>query len=208
MISLAALAVFSGLSLNLLLQFALGTASVAGDSFHKKKAGRELPLVQLGFLFISALFLWVFFNYIVPAYWRGFSEFFLFFPLSALVCMGLELLEERILPQVFPQIFPNPGTKINKVFSAFTAYDGLVPASLMITTFVAGNFADAFILTLFFALGNLTAMLILDEIRRKSALEWMPRYLRGSPLILISMGLLSLISVSVAGICFKILEVF
>ena len=203
MISLAALAIFSGLSLNLLLQFALGTSSVAADSFHKKKTGGEIPLAQFGFLFISALFLWVFFNKIVPAYWKGFSEFFLFFPLSALACIGLELLTERVLPLIF-----KGKKKIIKIFSSFTAYDGLVPASLIITSFVAENFAAAFVLSLFFALGNLTAMLILNEIRRKSTLEWMPRHLRGSPLILISMGLLSLISVSVAGIFFKILEVF
>ena len=95
-----------------------------------------------------------------------------------------------------------------KVFSAYTAYDGLVPASFMITFALAENFAGAVVLSLFFALANLAAMLILNEIRRRSALEWVPRCLRGSPLILISMGLLSLLSASAAGICFKILEVF
>lgn len=210
MIPLAGLAVFSGLSLNLLLQFALGTTGVASDSSHKKDPGRRLPLEQFGILFVSVLFLWILFNYMVPAYWRGFSEYFLYFPLSALVCMGFELLCERILPRLLPQNSadknPKPGEK--KIFSAISAYDGLVPASLMITSFVADSFTGAFVLALFFAAGNLAAMLILNEIRRRSALEWVPRYLRGSPLILVSMGLLSLISASAAGICLKILEIF
>lgn len=208
MISLIGMAVFSGLSLNLLLQFALGTAGSASDDVHKGVlASRELPVVQLTFLFISVFILWIFFTYFFPAHWRGFLEYFLFFPISALVCMGLELLGDRIFPRIFNQV-SQPSGGIKKVFSAFTAYDGLVLASLLITCFAAKNFADAFILTLFFAIGNMTAMLVLNEIRRKSTIESIPQYLRGSPLIFISMGLLSLISVFAAGICFKILEAF
>jgi len=203
MVSLAALAIFSGLSLNLLLSFALGAAGTAGDRLPKGQTTRELPVCQLCFLFISVLFLWVVFTHIFSPRWRGFSEYFLFFPLAALVCMGLEFL----LDQVFLRILPKQGSP-RKVFHALTAYDGLVPASLIITLAVAGSFVNAFILSLFFALGNMAAMLILNEIRRKSALEWVPRYLRGSPLILISMGLMSLIFASAAGLFFKILEVF
>ena len=203
MISLAALAIFSGLSLNLLLSFALGAAGTAGDKLPKGQTNRALPLCQLCFLFISVLFLWVVFTHIFPPRWRGFSEYFLFFPLSALVCIGLEFLVE----QVFLWILPKAGSP-KKVYHALTAYDGLVPASLLITLAVANNFVSAFTLALFFALGNLVAMLVLNEIRRKSALEWVPRFLRGSPLILISMGILSLVFASAAGLLFRILEIF
>ena len=201
------MAVFSGLSLNLLLQFALGTASTANGIVSKTETIKELPFVQLAILFLSSLFLWVFFTYLMPNYWKGFSEFFLFFPLSALVCMGLELLGKRVFSRFLPSFYPADGG-IKKVFSAFTSYEGLVPASLMITFLVAKDFISALVLTLFFAIGNLVAMLILNEIRRRSTLECIPHYLKGSPLILISMGLLSLITVSVAGICFRILEIF
>ena len=199
MISLAALAVFSGLSLNLLLQFALGTAGAASDTPSAGENKKQLPLFQFGVMFLSVLFLWVFFMHVLSPFWRGFSEYFLFFPLSALACMGFERLGERIAPKTV-------GKK--KVFSALTAYDGLVLASLVITIALGGNFVDAAVLSLFFVLGNLVAMIILNEIRRKSALEWVPRYIRGSPLILISMGLLSLISAAVAGILFKMLDIF
>jgi len=192
---LAALAVFSGLSLNLLLSFALG---ISGKAAFGDTSSRPLPLLQLGLLFVSVLFLWMFFSALLPPFWRGFSVYFLFFPVSALACMGLESLAARALPKT-------TGGR-EKVFSAFTAYDGLVPASLVLTFTLAGTFAGAVILSLFFALGNLAATLVLNEIRRKSTLERLPRCLRGSPLVLISMGLLSLVSVSVAGICFRILE--
>jgi len=203
MIPLAALAIFSGLSLNLLLSFALGAAGVAGDKVPKGQTKKELPLLQLGFLFGAVLFLWVFFNWLLPPFWKNFSEYFLFFPLSALMCMGLELLRERIVPRVFPGI-----GSMRKVFSAYTAYDGLVPASLIITFSLAWNFASAFVLALFFVFGILISILVLNEIRRKSTLERTPRFLRGSPLILVSMGLLSLVSAGAAVLCFKILEIF
>ena len=207
MSSLLGIAVFSGFSLNLLLQFALGTANTANGIVAKTENKKGIPFIQLAILFLSSLFLWTFFTYLLPNYWKGFSEFFLFFPLSALLCMGFEILGERLLKRFFPSFFP-ADRGIKKIFSAFTAYDGLIPASLMITFLVARDFLSALVLTLLFAAGNLVAMLILSEIHRKSTLEWIPHYLKGSPLILISMGLLSLISVSVAGICFKMLEIF
>ncbi len=203
MINIAGLAVFSGLSLNLLLQFALGTAGAAGDTDHKTNAKRELPLIQFCIFFISTLVLWVFFKYIMPGFWRVFSEYFLFFPLSAIVCMGFELFAERCLPQIYPKF-----TGLKKSFSAITAYDGLIPASLIITFIVAKTFTDVLVIALSFALGSLAAMLTLNEISRRSTLEWVPKYLRGTPLILISMGFLSLISIFAAGIFFRILEVF
>jgi electron transport complex protein RnfA len=192
---LAALAVFSGLSLNLFLQFALGASGIASDTSPEP---RPLPLFQLGVLFAAVLFLWVVFTYLTPSGSLGFLEYFLFFPVSALVCMRLELLAHRVFPK----------TGIKKCFSAYTAYDGLVPAALIITFTLAANFPGAFILALFFALCNIFSMLILNEIHRRSKLEWVPRFLRGSPIILISMGLLSLIFASAAVVCFKILDVF
>jgi electron transport complex protein RnfA len=79
---------------------------------------------------------------------------------------------------------------------------------LLITSALADSFAAALVLVLFFTAGNLAAALVLNEIRRRSSLEWVPRYVRGSPLSLISMGLLALVSGAAAGICFRILEVF
>ena len=203
MIYLAALAVFSGLSLNLLLLFALGAAGAASDvSSRDRLSLNRLPVSQFGILFLSVLFLWLVFSHVLPPNWKGFSEYFLFFPFSALTCAGFEFLGGRIYHRA-----TGKPEGIRKVFSAITAYEGLVPVSLFITLSLAVNLAEAATLALFFSLGNMTAMLILNEIRRRAALEKVPRFLRGSPLILLSMGLLSLIFGAAAGICFKILEV-
>jgi electron transport complex protein RnfA len=194
---LAFLAVFSGLSLNLILQLALGLGGAAGDNPRDGKS--PLTVFQMGILFLSVLLLWMVFHYILPPMPGEFLAYCLFFPLSALLCQGLESMGFRLFPKAAGGF---------RLFSAFTGYDGLVPVALFITFNVALGFTDALVLSFFFALGNLTAVLILSEIRRRSALEWVPPRLRGSPLILISMGLLSLIFSSAAGICFKILEKF
>ena len=207
LVFLANIAIFSSISLNLLLQFGLGTTGAAGDTGYKTEAKREIPFTQFFILFVSVLFLWMFFNYLAPASLRSFPEYFLFFPFSSLMCMGLEFLGERVFPKLLPGFFSH-FKGIRKTFNAFTAYEGLVPASLMIAFAIAGSFAGAFILALFFAIGNILATVILNEIRRRATLESVPRYLRGSPLILVSMGLLSLVSASAAGVFFKILEVF
>jgi electron transport complex protein RnfA len=190
---LAALAVFSGLSLNLIFQLALGIRGISEASKQKR-----IPLFQCGSLFVSVLFLWLICQYILRSLSGGFLEYFLFFPLASLVCMGIEALWNRIYPQI---------EKV-RVFSSLTAYDGLALASLMLTFNLAMNFTEAALLSFSFSLGCLLAMFILGEIRRRSLMEWVPHSLRGSPLAIISMGLLSMISASGAWICFRILESF
>jgi electron transport complex protein RnfA len=192
--NLAFLAVFAGLSCNMILHFALGAAGIAAD---RPKTEKIVPsAVQMGVLFLSVLLLWIVF-YILPAFPGGFPEYFLFFPLSALACLGLEKGIFRLFPKAAGG---------DRLFSAFTAYDGLASLALFLIYNLALGFAEALVLSFFFALGNLAAVLILGEIRRRSVLEWTPRHLRGSPLILISTGLLSLVFSAAAGICFAILN--
>ena len=204
MITFASLAIFSGLSLNLLLQFALGTAAAIKDDYPNTEMNRNVPFLQLGILFLSVLFLWVFFSFLVPPFWNVFALFFLFFPLSALVCFALEALAKIIFRRFFPQY----SNLVKIVYPALTAYEGLVPISLIITITLARSFSAAIVFSLFFSIGNMTAMLILNEIHRRSDLEWVPGYIRGTPLMLISMGFLSIISTAAAIILFRILEIF
>jgi Na+-translocating ferredoxin:NAD+ oxidoreductase RnfA subunit len=191
---LASLAVFSALSLNLILQFVLG----AGGAVFPVKTSRGylLPVFQMVCLFVSVFLLWTAYYYILKPFSGGFLEYFLLFPLSALVCLGLETLWKKFSPK-------QEGVRS---FSALTAYDGLVLVSLILTIHLALNPWDAFILSFFFALGCLLVLLILEKIRRRSVLERVPGPLQGGPLVLISMGLLSMIFAAVAWICFQVLE--
>jgi electron transport complex protein RnfA len=175
---LAALAVFSSLSMNLFLQCGLGMGGAV------RKWETPLLFFQTGTVFLSVLLLWVVFAYILPL---GFFEYLLLFPSSALVYAGLErFLFRIILKKEIPE------TRI------IGFCDGLTAASLFLTLHLASGFIEAAVLALGFALGVLLALLILNEIHRRSCMEAVPRFLRGSPLALISMGLLSLIFSSAA----------
>ena len=187
---LVALAVFSGLSLNLILQFALG-ARPAGE-------GNGLPFSQIIGLFVSVLFLWLIYTYVLNFFTWELMVFFLLFPLSILTCLGFESLEKRFFPK-FGKI---------RVFSPLSAYEGLIPASLFLTLNIALNFLDAFILSLFFAIGCLMAIFLLKEVKRRSTLEEIPEWIKGVPLAFVSMGLLSMIFGSIAWICYRILNYF
>jgi len=190
---LLGLAVFAGLSLNLVMQFALGVQTVGSNTPQSAKEN-YLPVFQIINLFISVLILWIIYSYILNFIPSEFFMFVLFFPLSALVCLGFEKIEDRLFAT----------RKKIRLFSCMTAYDGLVPASLLLTANIARNFSDAFILSFFFAVGSLAAIIIINEIKRRSALEEIPVNFRGMPLVLISVGLLSMVTGAVAWICFKV----
>jgi electron transport complex protein RnfA len=172
------LAVFSCLSMNLLLQCGLGMGGAV------QEGDRPVPLIQTGLILLSLLLLWPLFSYVLVL---GFFEYLLLFPSSALVYAGLERLLFRIILK----------RELSKSQNCCFC-DGLTAAALFITLHLASGFIEAAVLSLGFALGMLLALLILAEIRRRSRMEAVPRFLRGSPLLLISMGLLSLIFSSAA----------
>ena len=181
------LAVCAGLSLNLILQFALGSRLLL-----KKN---ELPVFQVINLFLSVIILWFLYTFIFRFFSWEFMSYFIFFPASVLVCFGIECLEKHFFPK----------KKRVRHFSYLTGYDGLIPASLILTANIALTFGDALVLSFFFALGCLFALVFLKEIRRKSLLEIIPGNLRGMPLAYISMGLLAMIFGAAAWILYRAL---
>jgi electron transport complex protein RnfA len=189
---LISLAVFSGLSLNLIVQLGLGMGKVGV----KWSGDERLPLPQMGILFLSVPLLWGFFSYLLSPFFFGFAEYFLLFPLSALVCMGLERLSGVL--------FRLPPAQ-SGLFSPMTSYDGLVLAALLLTLRLASTFTEALVLSLGFSAGTLLSLLILRGVRRRSLMERVPPLLRGVPLTLLSMGLLALIFSSLGFLFFRAL---
>jgi electron transport complex protein RnfA len=225
--ALAALAVFSGLSLNLLLHFGLGIRELVdlADSgsispAHKREWG---GIASPGWIvvFLTALLLWFFFTSVLmpPAF--GFLESFLLLPATLLVSTALNLVFAYFFPG--GKITLHPGVRLAPPSFAFrrliesaglggglfsgSSCNGLALASLFMTLRLAVKAVEALALTLGFSLGALLAAMILREIKRRSSLEAAPEPLRGAPLTLISMGLLSLIFSSVSAILLRILGV-
>jgi electron transport complex protein RnfA len=172
-------AVVSGLSMNLVLQCGLGIRSIT----IAKQSGTRRFLVSLAVMFLSNSILWVVFTYVLSIFSLGFYTCILIFPASSLVSFGLEHLARRFIPRC--------GGEGNSFRDHF--HNGLTAAALFITLQTASGFGGALILSLGFAAGVLVAHVIIGEIRRRAAFEAVPQFLRGRPLTLIAMGLLSLV---------------
>jgi electron transport complex protein RnfA len=182
------LAVFAGLSVNLILQCGLGMRGIVIS----QRAGKKPPVVKLGILFGTVLLLWIFFSYVITPLPLGFFAYILLFPLSALAYFGFEYLTYRFALK-----------KAVETDGPVNYCDGLCAAALFITLGVAGGFVEAAALSFGFVLGIFLAFVIIGEIRRRSMMERVPAFLRGTPLSLISMGLLSLIFSFAALIFFR-----
>jgi electron transport complex protein RnfA len=185
---IVSLGLLSGLSLNLLLQCGIGMGGIVAE----RERETFIPCIQIGILFVTVLVLWMFFSFIPSL--PGFYEYILLFPLSIIFFCILELL-----------VSTGTGKPVRGLFDPVTAYDGLGAAALFITMNTASRLVEAAAMSAGFSLGLLLSLLILREIRRRSQMEAVPRFLRGSPLVLVSMGLLSLVSGASAAIFFRVL---
>jgi electron transport complex protein RnfA len=198
MSALGILGIISGLSLNLIVHFGLGI-QYRGFSDEKRERFYGIPVIQGGILFLSVPLLWFFFSYIIFPLSLGFLEYIILFPLCVLVCMGLEAAVNRFFPQILPE---------SRLFAPVSAYNGLVPVALVMSFCLASSLMDVIVLSLGFYGGLLLAVLILKELRKRSSLEAVPERLRGTPLMLISMGLLSLIFSSVGTILMSFFRIY
>jgi electron transport complex protein RnfA len=187
---LALFVVFSSLSMNLILQCGLGMRGVA---VHEKTRMKPF-LIKLGILWSTVIVLWIGFSRIVTSLLPGFFGYILAFPLSALVFSGLEELAGRF-------ILKGEG----RAGDSLAFCDGLAAAALFMSLNIAGGFFEALVVSFGFTAGVFLACVIIREIRRRSALEAVPRFLRGGPLTLVSMGLLSLVFSSAALLFFSVL---
>jgi Na+-transporting NADH:ubiquinone oxidoreductase subunit NqrE len=106
----------------------------------------------------------------------------LVFPVSYIIYEGLDYLFSRYI------------LKRNTEDECFINFPGgITAAAVFICINIAENFPEAFLLSFGFTSGILVVFLTIREIRRRAILEAVPRFMQGNPLILVSMGLLSLI---------------
>jgi electron transport complex protein RnfA len=191
---LVMLAVFSGLSMNLILQFGLGLNGIAFE----RSICKEALLAGSGVLFAAVMLLWPVFSLTRSFLPLGLLEYTMLFPASLLVFSGLECLTNRFIMK------RNQGEPL---LSSTLTGGMLASAALFITLNNAGNPGEALVLVLGFSCSAALVYVIVGEIRRRSEMEAVPRWLRGGPLALIAMGLLSLVFSSGALMLFQVLGV-
>jgi len=193
---LVMLAVFSGLSMNLILQLGLALKGTVFDSI----IDREKHLAGMGILFTAIILLWIVFLFVRSVIFLGFLEYMLLFPAGYLVYSGLAYLTNRFILK--------KDTGQEEVFFPHNALSGgaLIGAALFITLNVADGLLETIVLSLGFSCSTALVYVVVGEIRRRSEMEAVPRWLRGGPLALIAMGLLSLIFCSGALMLFGVLR--
>ena len=188
------LAVSAGLSMNLVLQLGVGIREIAlaGKSETDGNArgfSRRLPIrlsLRLGVFFASALLLWLLFSFVRSLLPLGFLEYVLVFPVSVMVSSGWEHVFGRHLPDEFGS---DGGGGRADVFTGGAP----IAATLFVTLTLAGGFVEALVLSMGFMFGTLLAVVVVAEIRRRARMEAVPRWLRGAPLSIVAMGILSLV---------------
>jgi len=187
-----ALCFFAALSLNLVFNFALGAREILRQ--------KQISVLHFSYpwiiVFVSTVFLWIFFARILQ-FSGGILEFLLLLPFSAAAGSALEKLFFHFASQ-YKDLGVNPG-----LFAAGSSYSELTAAAALLTLRFALSFADALLLSLTFSVGGFAAFLIIKEISKRSAIETIPYGLRGTPVFLVSMGILSLVFSAVSVLLLK-----
>ena len=190
---LALFVIVSGLSMNLMLQCGLGIERTASSSSGDQSIKGSLE--KLGIIFVSVLLLWAIFAKIISAISAELFVYMLLFPVASIAFDGFEyvfchfILEKEVERDCY-----------------ISFCNGITAAALFVCLNLADTFVQAAALSFGFVAGIFLSFLILREIRRRAVLESVPRYVRGRPLILISMGLLSLIFTASALLLFRMIE--
>ena len=182
------LLICSGFSMNIVLQCGLG---IKGAAESENPSGLS-TLLRTGMIFISVIILWLFFSRIVYSIIPSIFIYVLLFPVSSVVYDALEYF-------IFQYLY-----KENSNGEYIVSFPGGITAvCVFICVNLAGGFLEAVVLSFGFTAGIFLVYLILREVRRRAALEAVPRFLRGKPLVLITMGMLSLVFSIVSILLFR-----
>jgi len=168
----------SAFYMNLMLQCGLG---IKGTD-ESKKCRKLSTLAGLGIILFTVNFLWIIFSKIFLHIGAGLYIYILVFPVSYMVYEAFQLVLIRYI------------IKKNIDKESFVGFPGGITAvSVFICLNISSGVFQTFILSLGFICGIMLTVFILREIRRHAFLEIIPVFIRGNPMILISMGLLSLV---------------
>jgi electron transport complex protein RnfA len=172
------LALFAALSSNLMLQFGLGLCSLN----HIGNSTARLFAFRASALFCSVMSVWIVAFYLMTPMGLGL--------LGNVFLLPLTVLGHGLYSRALKRFFP-PGEESVENYTQSGNSLSLVGSYLTLT--LASALAEALVLALGFSLGLLFSFLLVREIEKRSRLEAVPPCLRGSPLLLISIGFLSLI---------------
>jgi hypothetical protein len=182
---LASLALFQ---FNLLLGLGIGLNGVMGV----KEDGKSRPLhavCQWAASGVSVFASWFLFTSVPVSAFSGGLSCVLAYPASALLLFAADRLAGLLVPSY---------RRESGALSPYSAYAGSAIAALLLTLRLASTAAEAALLSGCFPLGLIAASALLRTIASRSSREAVPRFLRGKPLLLLTMAVLTLICSSIA----------
>ena len=185
------LLIYSGFTINLVLQCALGIKGIVVS----KTQFNITAFVKLCLIFLSIIFVWFLSSKLLYSLIPGIYIYVLVFPVSVIVYDGAEYLVFRYL------IKKDPGSD-----SIISFPGGITAAAAFICINIANNFFQVMVMSFGFVSSIFLVNLIIREIRARAALEAVPVFLRGKPLILITMGLLSLVLSTASILVFRMID--
>ena len=178
-IPLILLIILSAFTMNLTLQCALGLKGAASP----KNNGSLLTLIKLSLIFFIVIILWIVFSKIIFSIFSGILIYILLFPVCFIIYEALEYL-------IFYYILKKD-TLSEECGIGFPG--GITAVAVFICLNISNSFTETLLLSFGFSAGIFLVLLIIREIYKRAALENVPYFLRGKPLILITMGILSLV---------------
>ena len=190
-IPLLLLFIYSGFTINIVLQCAIGIKGVA----ESRKAVDLQSVIKALIIFFTIVSMWFFFSRIVYLVIPGIFIYILLFPVSALVYSYLEHIIIRYLLR-----------KEMESESIISFPGGFTAAAVFICINISNNPAQTVMLAFGFTSGIFLVNFIIIEIRRRAAMEEVPEFLRGKPLVLIAMGLLSLVFTTASLLFFRMIS--
>jgi electron transport complex protein RnfA len=176
--------------MNLILQCGIGIKGAA----EAKNPINASTFVKSLIIFFAVILLWLFFAKIVISISSGIFIYVLLFPVTSIVYNGLEFLIFRYLLEKDPK---------EEGIICFPC--GITAIALFYCINIADDFLQAVVISFGFTLGIFLVNLIIREIRKRAALEAVPVFMRGKPLVLVSMGLLSLIFSTASLLLFRVI---
>jgi electron transport complex protein RnfA len=190
-VPLLLLFIYSGFTINIVLQCAIGIKGVA----ESRKAIDLESIIKTVIIFFTVNLMWFFFSMVIYPLIPGISVYILLFPVSALVYSYLEYIIFRYLLKKEAE---------NESIISFPG--GFTAAAVFICINISNNITETLLLSFGFTSGIFLVNFIIMEIRRRAALEAIPEFLRGKPLVLIAMGLLSLIFTTASLLIFRMIS--
>lgn len=180
------------LSENLVFSHLLGTSAVLRDTKDIKSALRRGVAVGI-FISVFSILAWLFDKLILSPLSLGYMRTFLF---VILLCGGVKICE-NVLKTRFPSLYERFGISFDEV-----CLSSVFLGVMLLGTSSGCGFFGALFFGIFSGVGYILASVIFAAVRENLEYTDCPKWLEGTPMLFITLGLIALAFMGFSGIKF------